>query len=123
MLIVDDDAAIRGLVTMALAAAGCETYAAADGGEAIFVLERTRVDLALIDIVMPGKEGVETIIEAKARWPALKVIAISGSDIRRHFLGIARGVGADMTMIKPLNLTQMIAHIERLLTSAKLGDT
>lgn len=119
VLVVDDDAGVRRSVAVALAAAGCDAYEACEGGAAIDMLERTYIDLAVIDLVMPGKEGLETIIEAKRRWPDLKVIAISGgADAHHDYLGIARSLGADATMVKPLNLKDMQERIERLLTPA-----
>ena len=118
VLVVDDDAGVRRSVAVALAAAGCDPYEAAEGGEAVAMLERTHIDLAVIDLVMPGKEGLETIIEAKRRWPALMVIAISGgAGAHYDYLGLARSLGADSTMMKPLNLKDMLEQIERLLTS------
>jgi len=117
VLVVDDEAGIRQLASRVLTAAGCASHGASNGREAIAVLEHTPIDLAVIDMIMPEKEGVETIIEAKARWPNLKVIAISGGGrlAPDDFLQLARMVGADATMKKPLNFKEMLSRIDGLL--------
>jgi DNA-binding response OmpR family regulator len=117
VLVVDDEAGIRQLAARVLTAAGCEPHGASNGHEAITVLEQTPIDLAVIDMIMPEKEGVETIIEAKNRWPNLKVIAISGGGrlAPDDFLRLAKMVGADATMKKPLNFKEMLTRIDGLL--------
>jgi DNA-binding response OmpR family regulator len=117
VLVVDDEAGIRQLAARALAAAGCQSHGAANGREAISVLEHTPIDAVVIDMIMPEKEGVETIIEVKSRWPNLKVIAISGGGrlAPDDFLRLASMVGADATMKKPLNFKEMLVRIDGLL--------
>ncbi len=118
VLVVDDELGIRQLAARTLAAAGYEAYSASNGEEAIDILERTAIDLAVIDIIMPDKEGVETIIEVKSRWPHVKLIAISGGGRigPDDFLHLARMVGADATMKKPLNFKELILQIGVLLS-------
>lgn len=119
VLVVDDEPGLRRLASRAIAAAGGEAFEAPDGRQAIFVLEQTGIDVAVIDVFMPEKEGLETILEAKQRWPGLKVIAMSGGGLvgPTDVLHLARLVGADVVMTKPFRLSQLIAEIARL-TSA-----
>jgi DNA-binding response OmpR family regulator len=66
---------------------------------------------------MPEKEGIETIVEIKRRWPGIKVIAMSGGGRigPDTFLDLAEGLGADVTMRKPLNFQALIAQVHALL--------
>jgi DNA-binding response OmpR family regulator len=120
VLVIDDEPGVRTLLIRALRAAGFVTYEAPDGEAGIQVLERTAVDLVIVDIIMPRKEGVETILEMKKRWPALKVIAISGGGRigPEAFLSLAEGLGADAIMKKPLNFKALIEQVHALLKPA-----
>ncbi len=117
VLFVDDEPGIRQLGARVLGAAQCDTYVAGNGKEAIAVLEKAPIDLVIIDIIMPDKEGVETIMEIKARWPELKIIAISGGGRvgPDDFLHLASMVGADATMRKPLNFKDMVGIVAKVL--------
>ncbi len=116
VLMVDDEPGLRRLATRAIAAAGGEAFEASDGREAIAILERSGIDVAVIDVFMPEKEGLETIVEARQRWPGLKVIAISGGGVvgPMDVLQVAQLVGADVVMTKPFSLSHLIAEIARL---------
>jgi DNA-binding response OmpR family regulator len=116
VLVVDDEPGMRRLAARAIDAAGGEAFQAADGRQAIIILERGGIDAAVIDIFMPEKEGLETIVEAKRRWPRLKVIAISGGGLVGHTdaLHTARIVGADAVMAKPFSFSDLVAQIARL---------
>ncbi len=119
VLFVDDEDAIRYFGQCAFADAGCAATVAADGREAIQAMETHAVDLAVIDIIMPGKEGIETIIELKRRWPRCKVIAISGGGRidPDYCLNLARMVGADAVLSKPVSLAEMIGAGETVLSA------
>jgi DNA-binding response OmpR family regulator len=121
VLVIDDEAGIRLLLARAIKAAGGAVHEAADGNAGLRILERTAVDLVVIDIIMPEKEGAETIMEIKERWPSLKVLAISGGGRigPDTFLSLAEGLGADATMKKPLNFDAVVAQIEALLDTTK----
>ncbi len=116
VLMVDDEPGLRRITALAIAAAGGEAFEASDGREAIAILERSGIDVAVIDVFMPEKEGLETIVEARQRWPGLKVIAISGGGVvgPMDVLHVAQLVGADVVMTKPFSLSHLIAEIERL---------
>lgn len=116
VLMVDDEPGLRRITALAIAAAGGEAFEASDGREAIAILERSGIDVAVIDVFMPEKEGLETIVEARQRWPGLKVIAISGGGVvgPMDVLQVAQLVGADVVMTKPFSLSHLIAEIARL---------
>jgi DNA-binding response OmpR family regulator len=117
ILIADDEAAIRLLIRRALASAGCDICEASNGEDAIRILETRFIDLAIIDIVMPEREGLGVIIEARERWPRLKIIAISGGGGlgRDETLDLARIVGANDAIRKPFNFRDIAGRIEALL--------
>jgi CheY-like chemotaxis protein len=69
VLVVDDDPVLGGLISRGLRGLGYKVGEAVDGNKAIKALETATYDTAVIDIIMPYREGVETIIEIRARWP------------------------------------------------------
>jgi DNA-binding response OmpR family regulator len=117
VLVVDDEAGIRKLAVRALVAARAQPYEAENGDQAIETLERVPIDLVLIDIIMPGKQGIDTIRAIKPRWPNLKLIAMSGGGYlgSDELLRLADSVGADMTMNKPLSFKDLAASMALLL--------
>ena len=123
ILIADDEPGIRELAKRAFAAAGHPTFEAGNGHEAIKVMERAHIDLAVMDIIMPGKEGVETILEIKTRWPDCKVLAISGGGriAAQDFLDLARHVGADDTLRKPFKFNELVEMARKLLDAPKVA--
>ncbi len=78
ILISDDEPAIRKLLSVMFTDAGHIVYQASNGLEAIKVLEEKKVDVLIIDIVMPEKGGIETIMQVRDGHPDLELIIISG---------------------------------------------
>jgi CheY-like chemotaxis protein len=78
VLIVDDEALVRYTLEAALRPSGYRVSQAGDGGEALDVLTSDPVDLVVTDLAMPRREGLETIVEIRRRFPQVKVIALSG---------------------------------------------
>jgi DNA-binding response OmpR family regulator len=113
VLFVDDEQPIRDLFGRALIAAGLEFEGAEDGNRALAALERRRYDAVVMDILMPEREGVETIIQVRRRWPDSFIIAISGGGRLgpQDFLHLATMVGADRTLTKPFTPAQLIAAL------------
>lgn len=114
ILIVDDDDQIRKLLRRMLEHEGYEVIEAADGNEAIELHSAKAFDLIIIDIIMPGKEGIETIIDIKNDDPHAKFIVISGvqwygSDVEFE---IAKTLGAQ-TLKKPFKREALLEAISR----------
>lgn len=78
ILIIDDNDDLRTVICGVLESAGHEVVQAADGVQGIELQRRSPVDLAITDILMPEKEGVETIRDLAREFPALRIIAMSG---------------------------------------------
>ncbi|MCH8237326.1 MAG: response regulator [Proteobacteria bacterium] len=75
-------------------------------------------DLVITDIIMPEKEGVETIVELKQLHPSLKIIAISGGGRTRNmdFLKLAKQFGADSILAKPFSEDELMEHVNACLS-------
>ena len=101
VLLVDDEALVRQSLDAGLRLNGYEVLHAGDGDEALDVLSSTPVDVVVTDLAMPRREGLETIIEIRRRFPHVKVIALSGV-FGSFYLGMARQLGADAALSKPV---------------------
>ena len=103
VLVVDDDPVFREVASEILTQAGHTVTEAANGVHAQGV--ETQPDLAVVDMLMPERDGIETIGDLRARWPGVKLIAVSsghrglGPDL---LLRTARAMGANATLAKPL---------------------
>ena len=101
ILVVDDDAAIRSLFHKILARAGYRVMEAADGAQALAAMSEGGVDLVITDLVMPEKEGIETIVEIRKSYPQVKIAAVSGA-FGGKYLEAASLLGADAALAKPV---------------------
>ena len=119
ILVVDDDKNTRRLMQAVLESDGYTVTTACDGEEALAVLDREHVDLAVLDIMMPNMDGYEftrTLREANNELPILMVSAKQLSeDRKRGFL-----VGTDDYMTKPVDTDEMLLRIKALLRRAKI---
>ena len=114
ILVADDDAMARLGYRAMLEFAGHTVLVAQDGEEATRLLERGGVDLLLLDVLMPRKEGLETLLEVKRRFPATPVVVMSAGGIRSEFdfLAVAAKLGADRTLHKPITQNDLISLAE-----------
>jgi CheY-like chemotaxis protein len=114
VLVVDDDPAIRVVLRQMLEYGGFRVAEAGDGQEAGALLAGQPFDLVLVDLIMPEQEGLETITGFRRNYPALKIIAISGA-FGGGFLEMARYLGADLALPKPIGRAGLLAAIRELL--------
>lgn len=116
VLVADDDSQLRLMLKHVLMRAGCHVMEAADGDAALALLAREICDVALIDLMMPNKEGIETILDLRQRFADVKIVAMSGG-ARLHAedpLTLARQCGADAVIAKPFlpaELTALLADL------------
>ena len=94
VLVVDDDDAVRALLAGVLTAEGHRVSEAADGREAIKLLEQGRYDLVITDIVMPNVNGIEVLLAVRDIYPQCPVVMITGypsvdTQVRLANLGVA----------------------------------
>ena len=121
VLIADDDTLVREAYKAVLEQRGHVVLVAEDGARAIALVESGHVDVVLLDILMPRKEGLETLIELKRQFPRLTIFAMSGGTVRNKtdFLSIAMKFGADGILRKPFEPQVLIDLIEGRQTDAR----
>ena len=117
ILIIDDEATIRDLLIKILEREGYETMNASNGKEGIKLYRENPADLIITDLIMPEKEGIETIMELRRDFRDVKIIAMSGggkidSDT---YLQIAKTLGAIGTLAKPFYQNEVLKVIQELL--------
>jgi CheY-like chemotaxis protein len=120
ILIIDDNEMVRSTIARLLELAGYETVTASNGSEGLVRMREDGPDLIITDIIMPVKEGIETIREILIERPSAKIIAISGGG--RHanmdFLGAARTLGAIDVIEKPFEPEDLVTRVARCLEAA-----
>ncbi len=125
ILVIDDEELARYTVREILQSAGHAVTEAGNGNEGIKLQHEHRFDLVITDIIMPEKEGVETIIELKRDYPDLKIIGVSGGGRARnlHFLDISEQFGADKVLKKPFTYDQLMECVDACLADRRTGLT
>jgi YesN/AraC family two-component response regulator len=116
ILLVDDDEQFRKMLRKMLVRMGFEVIEARNGKEAIEIFQRDPADLVMTDIIMPEKEGLETIGALKRKHPGVKIVAMSGGGrgSATDYLKVAMMMGADRTIPKPFsneNLETLLANL------------
>ena len=116
VLLIEDEPEMRRVLARALGRRYI-VVEAEDGEEGLEALRRHRPDLVVTDIIMPDKEGIETIREIQETAPGTKIIAISGggSSGSQLFSDVARAFGADAVLMKPFALERLMAEVANLL--------
>jgi two-component system response regulator MprA len=121
VLVVDDDDAIRSSLQLALELEGYEVVVASDGAEALTVLRDQRQDVVVLDLMMPGIDGLTVcrVLRAeKDRTPILMLTARTQTSDRVDGLD----AGADDYLPKPFDLAELLARLRALLRRARAGD-
>ncbi len=121
ILIIDDDALIRRMLRRILEEEGYEVLEAANGTEGLNLNRRAPADLVITDILMPEKEGIETIGELTGEFPDVKIIAVSGGGRigPDAYLKMARDFGALKTIKKPINKTGLLNAVKEVLSDSE----
>lgn len=111
--IVDDEALIRDLFRRILETEGYKVTDSADGNAAIEMCRTRPPELIITDLIMPDKEGIETIIELRRDFPDVKIIAISGGGriTANEYLELAETFGANMTLSKPISRDELLTAV------------
>ena len=120
ILVADDEAEVREYLRTALELGGYDVVEAEDGCRAMEMLSESRIDLVLMDLVMPGQEGIETIQAIRREMPDTRIIAISGG-FGGQFLGVAKMLGADATLEKPIAPGALLEKVGEVLQLRRTG--
>lgn len=117
ILIIDDDMAVRAVIKGALSDEGYEVLEAADGNEGLKCYQNSPTDLVITDLIMPEKEGIETIVELRREFPEVKIIAISGGTLygSSDNLRMAERLGARRTLTKPFKIPDLLEAVREVL--------
>jgi DNA-binding response OmpR family regulator len=117
ILVIDDDPQIRKILREALEWAEYEVIEAANGKTGTKLFREMSPDLIITDLVMPEKEGIETIIEIRRHSPDAKIIAISGGGRigPEGYLNLALNLGAQRAFEKPFRLKDVLEAIQELI--------
>jgi CheY-like chemotaxis protein len=108
-------------VKLGLEGAGYEVAEAPDGTQGIRLYRQQPCDLVITDIIMPEKEGLETIRELRRDFPDVKILAISGGGRIRpdEYLPLAKKFGAHRTLAKPFEQKELLEAVQELLEERK----
>lgn len=116
ILLIDDDDALREILAMALTEGGHVVTPARDGQQGVELFRLEPADLIITDLIMPGREGIETITTLRRDRPDLPIIAISGGMTNSDFyLKLAAGLGARRTLAKPFSTAELLSAVTEVL--------
>ena len=120
ILVVDDDDVIRLIIKNVITKLGSQTLEARNGNEAVSLYKKEKPDLVITDILMPDKEGLETIHDIRGINPKAPIIAMSGGGNTQNltFLQLAQKIGANHVMAKPVKPDELINAIKTILNAA-----
>jgi len=114
VLVVDDDAPIRRMLSRTLAAEGYEVETAADGGEALAAVERSVPDLLVLDVSMPGVDGLDVCRRVRRAGLGLPILLLTARDaVADRVVGL--DAGADDYLVKPFAAEELLARARALL--------
>jgi DNA-binding NtrC family response regulator len=115
ILVVDDEDALRTVLSGELVSEGYEVSTAADGDEAISNVQKENFDLVLLDIKMPRMNGFEVLKFIKEKYPKTKVVMLTGfADLKNAIE--SKKLGAEDFVSKPYDLVDLLTTIERVLS-------
>jgi CheY-like chemotaxis protein len=117
ILVIDDDEPIRVLLRAMLEREGYRVLDASDGNEGIKQYTETPTDLVITDLIMPEKEGIETIRDLRRKFPDVKIIAISGGGRigPDTYLKMAKVVGAFRALTKPIDRKILLKAVKEVI--------
>jgi CheY-like chemotaxis protein len=118
ILVIDDEPAIRQVIRQVLARAGHDVAEAADGAEGLVALHARMPDLIITDIMMPNKEGIETVRDLRREVPKLPILVISGNADSALYMQVAKLLGAHAALAKPFRSAELLRAVEDLLAQA-----
>ena len=121
ILVVDDDTALAEMIGIVLRTEGFDPVFCADGSDAFATFQASRPDLVLLDLMLPGKSGIEVCSEIRAESGVPIIMLTAKSDTTDVVLGLESG--ADDYVVKPFNPKELVARIRTRLRPTPVGST
>ena len=124
ILVIDDDELMLSFLKERLMYEGFNVLTAINGKEGMKLFNDNQVDLVITDIIMPDKDGFETIIELKRICPDIKIIAMSGMGLGmiKPCLKTAKFSGAEYALAKPFEISNLLTAVYELLKKEKTSQ-
>jgi CheY-like chemotaxis protein len=131
ILVIDDETMVREALQRVLASPTLSVIAAADAGTGLAALRESPVDLVIVDVVLPGMDGVAAIKEIRRYHPQVRIIAISGGGnfglnayrpeaiSTTAYLAACTTAGADAVLAKPFETAELRSLIAQLLAAER----
>ena len=121
ILLIDNDAAVREVLRIALMTAGYSISEAANGRQGINSFRKAPTDIVITDIYMPDRDGLEVIEALRRTHPTVKILAISGASGNMNYLHRAEVLGADRVLAKPLSMPIVLRVVSELLGTSDVA--
>ena len=121
ILVVDDEANLRNLVCSYLRAEGFDVVEAANGGDAVREVQRREPDLVILDVIMPGMDGIEALRDIRRLSDVYVIMLTARAEETDKVVGLS--VGADDYLTKPFSPRELIARVKAVLRRARSGRT
>ncbi len=120
ILLVDDDPIVLESLDLTLQEGGHDVTPVNDGLYAVEEANRNVFDVLITDLIMPGKEGIETIRHFQKHHPGTAIIAITGGAriSSTPYLKIAKALGAQATLAKPFSASELYSAVDRVAASS-----
>ncbi len=117
ILVIDDEPTALDLLRRILELNGYEVQLAANGLEGVELFRKSPCDLVITDMVMPKKDGLQTILDLRDDYPDLPVIAISGGGTisKERYLAVAGYLDKVITIAKPFTIEAIVEAVQQLL--------
>ncbi len=115
ILVIDDDASVRYTLARILGRAGFAVVMADDGEHGLAMFRKERPDLVISDLIMPHRDGIDTIAQIRRESPAMKIIAISGGSRTMNADGLATAleIGASDVVVKPFTPEDLLDRVRQ----------
>ena len=113
ILVIDDELAIRSIVEAYLEAEGITVYLAEDGIQGLALYRRYKPDLVILDIMLPGMDGLEVLQHIRRESPVYVLLLTAKSEEMDRVIGLT--VGADDYLTKPFSPRELVARVKAIL--------